>query len=201
MSLDKSLDKMDDTLKEMRKSAFERAMRPSLDLLMRNLCFLVIGSILTLFLSFIFYAELATNFPRLFLEENEDFNKLFNEQFIDNGYTENLDFTVGDFANRDNLLEIRVQCSSWHDPVIFITTGGRKNVTISSCFKSPARYIVVKRAGDHFKVFFDKSVKEKALTRELAAEFNAFLQETRYALNKEITIKRSWNETSIKAED
>jgi hypothetical protein len=201
MSLDQSLDKMDNTLKKMRKNAFQRAMKPSLDLLMRNFFVVVIGSILALFLSFIFYAELATNFPRLFLEENEDFNQLFNEQFIDNGYVENLDFTVGDFVNRENLLEVRVQCSSWRDPVIFITTGGRKNVTISSCFHSPAKYIVVQRAGNHFRVFFDKSVKEKALTRELAVEFNAFLQETRYALNKEITIKRSWNETTIKAED
>ncbi|MEG0870535.1 MAG: hypothetical protein RSD49_01685 [Hafnia sp.] len=138
----------------------------------------------------VYHREIKTNFPRVFLEENVSFNILFAEKYEDYGFTEKLSFTVKDHINRSNIQEIRVQCRLY-DPVVFELDDGRSFEVEMRCTE-PFYYMVIRKEGDKFRVFFDSSFMKQVLDRDLASRVNMFLQDARYEVNKSISVNDSW---------
>lgn len=143
-------------------------------------------------LVFVFYSRFALAFPGVFLTQHGTLNALIDAAFKDGEPFRKKDFEVKDYVRRDNIKEIKMDCT-FPSKTTFETTSGRSVSSKTFCY-GPFKYAVIKIQGNNFQFYFDDSLLKEHLDEELAATINRFVQEARYEVNTELTINDSWDE-------
>lgn len=143
-------------------------------------------------LVFIFYSRFALTFPEVFLTQHAALNTMVDSAFKDDEPLRKKHFEVKDYVRRDNIKEVRLDCT-FPSKTTFETTSGRTASSKAFCY-GPFKYAVIKINGNDLQFYFDDSLLKEHLDEALAATINKFVQEARYEVNTELSINDSWDE-------